>query len=85
MKVEEINFSFAYRKKQIEANCSKVKPMKVFQYRVFIPSVKEEDEVYIFYEIKEEKKLFWFDLPDQEKQGKAKAIASCLEQMIFAD
>jgi hypothetical protein len=83
MKVQEMEFTFTYKKKDIRVNCSKFKPAKTMMYRVLIPGTKEDDQVYVFYENEKKRKLVWYELPDERKQEKAKFIASTLESIIF--
>jgi hypothetical protein len=83
MKVENMGFTFTFKRILISATCLKFKPAKQMMYRVYIPVAKGEDEVCIFYENVKEKRLEWFTLPDKKTEEKVKAIASTLESIIF--
>jgi hypothetical protein len=50
MKVESMDFTFAFKHKQISATCMKFKPAKKIMYRVHIATKNGEDEVFVFYE-----------------------------------
>jgi hypothetical protein len=76
MKVESMGFTFTFKHKLISATCIKFKPAKKMMYRVYVPSAKGEDEVFVFYENAKEKPLEWFALPDKKTEEKAKAIAA---------
>jgi hypothetical protein len=83
MKVEEMEFTFSYKNRSIKATCSKFKPKNKVHYRVAFGDTIEDEEVYNFYQDKKEERLWWHELPDQ-RQEKAKVIASALELIIFS-
>lgn len=76
MFVKTLHFLFRHRHQTFSAIGEVFQPQGRRQYRVVI----DKDQAFNFYERKNTRNLFWFPLPDMEKEGLAKSIAEALEK-----
>jgi len=81
MAVTEFDFSFTYREKKVKASCQKFQVHNYPQLRVAVPKGKGNVDIFIFYEINDPmRKFFWFPLPGM-REPYAKAIARGLKKL----
>ena len=81
MEITEFSFSFIYLGRKFDASCQKFKVHDYPQYRVAVDPAKEISEIFIFYEVNNDKqKFFWYPLPET-KEHMARIIATALERL----
>lgn len=80
MRVKEFDFSFSHQLKKMKASCSIIKVREfhnVPMYRVAVEGEKNA-EVFIFYKVDEEKKMFFWYPYGGQKELMAHGIAKAL-------
>lgn len=81
MEVQNFNLQFKWQHLVKEGSCQRMKVHKVPQIRVAVPRNEKDTDVFIFYEVNEPGKIyFWFPLFGIKEQF-AKAIAAALEEI----
>ena len=80
-KVKEYEMTFMNQSKVISVQCQEMIGFaKVPMVRVYVPTVKNEGQVYIFYRV-EKNKLFWFKWNNLAKDKTAKKIVDALNNL----
>ena len=81
MEVTEFDIEFEYDKRTFKASCQKFQVHNYPQVRVVVKRSKDNADIYILYEVNDNKnKFFWFKLPDKREEI-IKCIAKSLEKM----
>jgi hypothetical protein len=80
MTAKEFDFEFTHQRRKFKGNLQVMNPFKQKMYRVFVPTKDKNGEVFIFYEVNEPNRRFFYHYTDSFKDEMAKSIMKLLNQ-----
>lgn len=80
MEAKELDFEFTHHRRKFKGNLQVMKPFKQKMYRVFVPTNDRNGEVFIFYEVNEPGRRFFYHYENSLKDEMAKSIMRQLNQ-----